>query len=76
MCANREHLALLRHLESGIYTDSVISTHLLRIHASHAGADNNIRHFVHTQSSQEGQSLCRVNGYVGSNDIKVWQQLS
>ena len=48
MCANREHLALLRHLESGIHTDSVIATHLLRIHASHAGADNNIRHFVHT----------------------------
>ena len=30
-----------------------------------------IRHFVHTQPSQEGQSLGRVNGYVGSNDIKV-----
>ena len=40
MCANREHLALRRHLESGIHTDSVIATHLLRIHASHAGADN------------------------------------
>ena len=50
--------------------------HICCAYMPHTDANNDIRHFVHTEPSQEWQTLCWVNGYVYSNDIKVWQQLS
>ena len=73
MRTNGECFACLRHLKGRVHADALVTTHLLGIHATHAGADHHIRHYIHAQASQKRQSLGWINRNVGCDDIEIRQ---
>jgi hypothetical protein len=50
--------------------------HLVSIHTTHRGANDNVRLFLLYQLSQEGQSLKRFYWNVRSYHLSLWHQLA
>ena len=71
-----EHFAKFRHVECRIYANPLEITHLVSVHATHAGADNEVGLLLLAELLEERQAFRRVNGYVWSYYLYLWQHLA
>ena len=65
-----------RQMQSRIDTDALETMHLVSIHTTHRGANDNVRLFLLNQLSQEGQSLKRFYWNVRSYHLSLRHQLT
>ena len=71
-----QDLAQFRHVERRIDTKPFEVTHLLSVHASHAGADDEVGLFLLAEFFKEGQGFRWVNGYVWCHYVCLRQVLA
>ena len=64
------------HVQGWIDADAHEAAHLLGIHASHAGADDDVGLLIGTELLQIGQGIHRVNGDVGRYHLILGQEVA
>jgi len=69
-----EHLRHGGHVEGGVDTDLAEAEHLLGIHTTHAGADDEVGLLAGTQLTQERKCLQRIHWDVGGYNRIVGQE--